>query len=339
MSDSNRSEQESLATQHERLASLESCEERIRALRDRECDREVEHMAAEAALHGATNRLQPGVDRQAAARIGHLLEVKRELQSRLQATGGYRGSGSTSAARTLDQLRAGHAALLAWLDAGSPRQPGAVARYGRIVMLLASIAILWAAIAIHPAFLLLLVVVVGPVSFAMSRGQDDEWRRVGARRRYDASGLADFGEWNEVSVRARAGELEALLDQVAPREAHRGREHPADTTDEAEASATRLADLDRRIAAELADVGLEAEAVEGEIGEWLRLAERAETSRRALDEVKSERRRVRDEALELREQLGRYLRSHGIKPTAHQDSAADIAARLGDLQRTPGGGR
>lgn len=339
MSDADRINEENLAEQHKRLASLESCEERIRDLRDRECDREVEHMAAEAALQGAANRLKPSIDREAAARIGQLLDNRRALEDRLRAVGGGRGGGRAGTTRTLDQLRAGHAALLAWLDAGRPEKPSAALGYVKVALLLASIAILWAAIAFHPAFLILLVVVVGPVSFALGRGQDNEWRRVGARRRYDTSGLAGFGEWNEKSVRARANELEALIVQAERGAAQNASEGRADEPEDAEALVARIADLNARVTAELADAGLAPEDTEGDTGEWLRLAARADGSRRALEEIKNERRRARDEAAELREQLGRYLSARGVKPTAHQDTSADIAERLDDLDESKGAGR
>lgn len=339
MSDAERGSEDSLATQHDRLASLQSCEERIRELRDRECDREVEHMAAEAAFHSATNRLHPRVDRLAAVRIGQLLENRHALQDRLRDVEAHRGNAGTGSGRTADQLRAAHAALLAWLDAGSPEQPGPAARYGKVVLLLASLGILWLSFAVHPAFLLLLVVILGPVSFAMGRGQDGQWRRVGAKRRYDGSGLADFGEWNEQSVRARADELETLMARKGDSAPSDVRGEPPQEPDNAETLAARIAELDHRVTAELGDAGLSPGDVEGELGEWLRLAARADGARRALEQVKRERRRLRDEAVELREQLGRYLRSRGIRPTAEQDTAADIAERLDDLHASRGNHR
>ena len=290
-------------------------------------------MAAEAAFNAATDRLRPRVDRESAVRIGQLLESRRLLGSRLEAdeAGGARGTG---AGRSADQLRAGHAALLAWLDAGTSEKPASSARLGQVALLLASIAILWAAIAVHLAFLILLVAVVGPVSFAMARGQDDEWRRVGARRRYQTSGLADFGEWDDASVRARAAELETLIAATAKRAPQAVHEDVGEAPSDGMSLAARITDLDRRVAAELAGAGLSPAATEGELGEWLRLAARADGSRHALEQVKEERRRLRDEAVELRDQLGQYLRSRGVRPTAHQDTSADIAERLEDLERS-----
>lgn len=331
MSNADNGTTEGLAEQRQRLASLASCEEQIRTLRDRECDLEVEHMAAQAALHSATNRLAPKIDPALASSIGHSLESRSELEERLRVAKESHGTAGLDPRRKRDQLRAGHAALLAWLEASEPREPGRVAGAAKLVMLAATIACVWAAIAIHPAFLLLLVVVVGPVSFAMARGQDDKWQRVGARRRFEASGLAELAEWNEHTVRARIAELESLL-------AHSGRNHPQTGDDasggealDAAALAARLADEDRQIASGLAAAGLTDEDTEGEIGHWLRLVARADRSRESLDRTKEARKRLRMEADEIRDQLGSYLHSRGVKPTAQQDTAADIAERLDSL--------
>lgn len=322
---------EELTEQRERLASLASCEERIRSLRDRECDLEVEHMAAQAALNSATSRLAPTIDPALASSIGHSLENRRDLEERLRMANEGHGTGRGGVDRKHDQLRAGHAALLAWLDASAPRESGRLARSAKFVLLAATIASLWAAFAIHPAFLVLLVVVIGPVSFAMARGQDDKWQRVGARRRFEASGLADPADWNEPSVRARAAELASLLARDPRDDSGANQDAPHDDARDAGALAARIDDEDRRIEAGLAAAGLTPEDTKGEMGEWLRLVARADRSLESLEHVRDARKRLRAEAAELRDQLGRYLNRQGVKPTAQQDTAAEIAERLDDL--------
>ncbi len=331
MTDANPGPDESLAGQRLRLASLESCEDRIRVLREQECDLEVEHMAAEAALHNATNRLQPDIDPTLASRIGRSLEHRRELEEGRRESGEENSHRSSGSSRRLDQLRAGHAALQVWLDASQPQEPGPVAHAAKAALLIATVATVWAAFAIHPAFLLLLVVVVGPVSFAMGRGQDADWRRVGARRRFAGSGLSDIATWDEDAVRARLLELETLLaetnrdspveDAVAP---HRD---PV----EAETVAVQVADEDARMASDLEAAGLTIDDTEGELGNWLRLVARADRSRESLERVKKERTHQRTEADALRDQLLRYLHGQGVRPTEHQDTAAAIAERLDRL--------
>jgi hypothetical protein len=325
---------ESLAGQRLRLASLEACDDRIRILREQECDLDVEHIAAEAALRSATRRLQPKIDPALALRIGRFLENRRALEESRRYANEDDGVRSAGSARRVDRLRAGHAALQAWLDASRPREPSAVTRAARIAFLIAVIAIVWAAFAIHLAFLLLLLVIVGPVSFVMGRGEDVEWRRVGARRRFEASGLADIAAWDENTVRARANELEAFLkvpdrnsttgDAVIPR---------ADLVD-AQAIAAQIAEEDVQIASDLRSAGLTLEDAQGELGDWLRLVARADRTRESLQRVKNERTRVREETAEIRDHLLRYLRSQGVKPLQQQDSVAAIAESLERLSRS-----
>ncbi len=228
-------------------------------------------------------------------------------------------------------MRAGRAALQAWLDASSPRESSAVARAAKVVLLIATIVTVWAAFAIHLAFLLLLVVVVGPVSFATGRGHDAEWRRVGARRRFAASGLADVATWDEESVRARVVELESLLaatDRDSPdKDADVAPRDPVD----AQAAAAQIAEEDEQIASDLAAAGLAIEDTEGETGNWLRLVARADRSRESLERVKSERKRLRADAAELRDKLLRYLQSQGESPMEQRDTAAAIAEGLDRL--------
>jgi hypothetical protein len=322
---------EGIARQRLRLASLESCEDRMRALREQECDLEVEHIAAQAALHSVASRLRPELDPLLASRLGRSLEHRRELEGKRRDAGTNHGAARAGSTREVDALRAGHAALAAWLDASRPRESGGVARAAKVALLIATIATVWAAFAIHLAFLLLLAVVVGPVSFAMGRSHDAEWRRVGARRRFDTSGLAALASWDEETVRARMAELEALLENADRDRPSADAGASLEDHGEAQALAAQIADADARIASDLAAAGLSTEDTRGEVGDWMRLLARADRSRDSLERVKSERKRLRAEATELRNQLVHYLRSQGVKPTEHQDTAAAIGERLDRL--------
>ena len=333
MTDTDQGRDESLAGQRLRLASLESCEDRIRSLREQECDLEVEHIAAEAATHSAANRPHPNIDSVLAVRIGRSLEQRRRLEEKHRKDGAEHGIRSTGGRRERDGLRAGHAALQAWLDASRPREPGAMAGAAKVALLIATVATVWAAIAIHPAFLLLLVVVVGPVSFAMGRGQDTDWRRVGARRRFAASGLADIGTWDEENVRGRLLELESLL-------AATDRDGPGNSADvvrvgpvDAQTLAARIAEEDEKIASDLVAAGLTMNDTQGETGNWLRLVARADRTRESLDRIKNDRKRLRAEAAELRSQLLRYLHSQGARPREQDDTVGAIAERLAHLSK------
>lgn len=319
---------DTLAGQRLRLASLEACEERMRTLREQECDLEVEHMAAAAALQAATKRLQPDIDGSLAARIGRVLEHRRELAERGGGLNPDSGLRSTAGTRQKDQLRAGVAALQAWLDASQPAAPGKVGRAAKITLLLATIVSVWAAISIHPAFLLLLLVVVGPVSFAMGRGQDSQWHRAGAKRRFEGAGLAAIATWDDASVKARMAELQSILDSAQRDSAP----VDADSIAPSHPGADQTVEDDGRLASLLEAAGLNMGDTTGDTGEWLRLVARAEGARESLELVKSERARLRGEAHALRDHLQRYLHSRGVKPTQQSDTAAAIAAQLDKLE-------
>jgi len=325
---------ESLAEQRLRVGSLESCEDRIRILRQQEGDLEVEHIAAQAALQSTTPRLQPKIDPVLASRIGGSLERRRELEERRRESNEDHSHRSPGGSRRVDQLRAGRAALQAWLDASRPQEAGPVVGAAKLALLIATIAAVWAAFAIHLAFLLLLVVVVGPVSFAMGRGHDAEWRRVGARRRFAASGLADIATWDEDSVRTRMVELESLLAATDRDGLDKDADIPARDPVDAQTMAAQIAEQDEQIASDLAAAGLTVDDMQGETENWLRLVARADRSRESLGRVKNERKRVRAEAAELRDHLLRYLQSRGVKPLQQQDTAAAIAESLDRLSRS-----
>lgn len=319
-----------LAAQRKRLRSLEACEEKLRELRDRESDLEVDHMAEEAALRSATARLEPAIDPALAARIGRALERRRELEE--GAGDGSVPGRSSDSGDGVDALRAGRAALELWLDDAGEKK-SRVSMAAKVTLLVATVVSIWAAIAVHPAFLVLLLVVIGPVSFAMGRGQDKDWRRVGARRRYEMSGLSGIPDWSEDTVRARMQELDELLAASGGADIHGPAGARRRDAIVAEDEAVRIAEADAAVAASLADAGLSADDIRGETGEWLRLVARADRSRRALEQVRSERSRVKSDAAELRDQLQQYLHGLGTKPTDQPDTSAEIAARLDRLSR------
>lgn len=325
---------ENLAGQRSRLSSLAACEDRIRDLREQENDLEIEHIAAQAALSSAAGKGKQELDPVLAKRIGHALALRHELEHGLCSADEFpttRGAGNS---RQVDRLRAGCAALQAWLDASRPRKPGPVVAATKIMLLIVTIVTIWAAIAIHPAFLLMLVVFVGPASFAMGRGQDMEWHRVAARRRFATSGLADFTTWTDESVQTRLVELQSMLDACALERAQADGDDSQPEPVDTEALTRRIADNNRQLASDLAAAGLTGEDVIGDTGKRLRLLGAAERAQESLHRVKSERQRLHGEAVELRDQLQSYLHSRGVKPTEIEDTAAAISRRLDSLSNS-----
>ncbi|TFH46599.1 MAG: hypothetical protein E4H01_09685 [Lysobacterales bacterium] len=263
------------------------------------------------------------------------MESRREIEQRQRDSKEQHGVRSTGKPRQVDRLRVGCAALRAWLDASQPREPGRVIGAAKITLLVATIATVWAAFAIHLAFLLLLVVVVGPVSFAMERGRDGEWHRIGAKRRFQGSGLADPVEWSDESVRERITELETLLVNAHRPSARLHGDAYRGSALDTQVEEHVVAEDDAQFASDLAAAGLTIEDTRGDRGEWLRLVARADRSRESLECVKNEGMRLRAEAAEHRDHLLRYLQSRGVRPTRLPDTAAAIAEGLGHLTEAP----
>ena len=325
---------ESLAGQRSRLSSLAACEDRIRDLREQENDLEVEHIAAQAALSSVAGKGKQDLDPVLAKRIGHALALRHELEHGLCSADAFPTTRRAENSRQVDRLRAGCAALQAWLDASRPRKPGPVVAATKIMLLVVTIVTIWAAIAIHPAFLLMLVVFVGPASFAMGRGQDMEWHRVAARRRFATSGLADFTTWTDESVRTRLAELQSMLEASALERMQADGDDPQPEPIDTEALTRRIADNNRQLASDLAGAGLTGEDMTGDTGKRLRLLAAAERAQESLHRVKSERQRLHGEAVELRDQLQSYLLSRGVKPTEIEDTAAAISRRLDSMSNS-----
>ena len=334
MSNTDPGRDESLAGQRLRLSALESCEDRLRGLRERENYLEVEHIAAQATLKSAAQKSRLDIDPALAMPIGHSLELRRELEERLCRADEIPTTRRAGSTRQGDRLRAACAALQAWLDATRPRKPAPVVAAAKIMLLVVTVLTVWAAIAMHPAFLLLLVVVIGPVSFAMGRGQDAEWNRVAARRRFATSGLADFDAWTDDGVRTRLAELESMLEADTLERARDDNDTCDSEPLDPEALTGQIAENNRQLASALAAAGLTIEDTEGDSGNWLRRLAGAERAQESLQRIKSERERLRGEAVDLRDQLQSYLHSQGVRPTELEDTAAAISRRLEGLTKS-----
>ena len=165
----------------------------------------------------------------------------------------------------------------------------------------------------------------------MWRGQDNEWRRLGARRRYDTTGLSPIHTWDDEHVRARRDELERTLaaDAVAPAET------PSETYSglEAERSelAARIAEADTQVARTLADAGLEPGNLDPALSHWLDLHARAERARLELERVRARRKSARGDAESIRDGLYRYLSRRGEAPADGRADSDAIAARIDRL--------
>lgn len=319
---------EKLSEQRKRLEALEHHEGELARLRDRENDLEVECIAAKAALGAAAAHAPAGIDAATATTIGLALAHRQMLADGLEGVerrlAGYSGKSDERRRR----LESGREALAMWLEKPARSAPDALQRGARVFLLVVTVAAVIAAIRVHPAFLLIVVVVSGPVSFLLWRGQDNEWRRLGARRRFDATGLAPIRSWTDEHVSARLRELEAALAEESVAPADVPSETYAALEQEKRTLSSQLAEADAHAREALAGAGLAPDDLDPELSRWLELHARAERARLELEQVQARRRSTRGDADEMRDGLYRYLSRRGEAPSDGRADTGAIAERI-----------
>ena len=198
-----REDESALAEQRERLAELRRRERDLRALRERQSACRTECIAAGVALRRQGGEA-PALDAAAARGIEAALERRHALEERLSRV-------HEGAREERDRLREARAALALWL--GEPRGGSRARAAGRMRKALFGVTLLVvaAALSVHLVLLVLLVPIAGAGSFLSWSGQDRAWRRMGARRRFDATRLAGPQCWEAAPVRERLAAIEALI--------------------------------------------------------------------------------------------------------------------------------
>ena len=226
------------STEGSKLLELRGHEERLRALRARRTDLEVERIVAGTELRAARAGSGPEVPGAAAGAVVDALDRLRRLESSHAARLAFIDTGARSHEDLLQRLQAGDDALAAWLGADRERAGAGGLRTAKRVLLLFCFAILALAVVVHLAFLVLLVPVGGAMSFLLWTGQDRAWRRMGARRRFESLRLEVPGIWTEDAVRARRHGLSLVTERVRERTSIPARED--DEAEEARLSADSI---------------------------------------------------------------------------------------------------
>ena len=312
-----------------KLAELRGHEERLEALRAKRTDLEVERIVARTALRAARIDSEPEVTGGDAAAIVDALDRIRRLESRSSARLATAGAGSHD--ELIARLRAGEEALGAWLDA--ERVEAGASSGGRIArqaLLLACLAIVALALAVHLAFLVLLVPVGGAMSFLLWTGQDRAWRRVGARRRFERLRLEAPAAWTADAVRERRRALARIAEQVRERASAPGSEgtaeEPVRPGADLDAARSELRDA-------LAAAGLDADRLDGPAEAALRAIARVHRAEQALKEVVEEMAGEREHADAIREPLYRDPARDAAAAPDGDASAGSLAAGMETLRR------
>ena len=311
-----------------KLAELRGHEERLEALRVRRTDLEVERIVAGTALRAARTGSGPETTGADAAAIVDALDRLRRLESQSSA---YLAAGARSRDELLERLRAGDEALGAWLDAD--RDDAGASTSGRIAkraLLVACLAIVALALAVHLAFLVLLVPVGGAMSFLLWTGQDRAWRRVGARRRFERLRLEAPAAWTEDAVHERRRALARIAEQVRERASAPGSEG---AVEEPERPGAGLDAARSELQDALAAAGLDADRIDGPAEAALRAIARVHRAEQALKEVVEEMAGEREHADAIREPLYRDLARDAAAAPDGDASAGSLAAGMENLRR------
>ena len=196
------------------LLELRAHEERLNALRARRIDLEVERIVAESELPAVRADSARDIPGASAGTVIDALDRLRRLESTRAAHVAFIDTGARSHEELLQRLQAGDDALGAWLGADREGAGAGGQRTAKRVLLLFCFAILALAVAVHLAFLVLLVPVGGAMSFLLWTGQDRAWRRMGARRRFESLRLEVPAAWTEDAVRERRDALSFVAERV-----------------------------------------------------------------------------------------------------------------------------
>ena len=313
-----------------KLAELRGREERLETLRARRTDLEVERIAAEVALRAARAGSSPDVPGAQADAVVQALDRLRRLESRHSAQRAYADAGVRSREELIERLRAGDDALGAWLEAGRADEGAAGRRIARRALLVACLAILALAFSVHLAFLVLLVPVGGAMSFLLWTGQDREWRRTGARRRFDRLRLEAPSAWTEDAVRERRRALALIAAQVRERASTPTVDAPdAEREDAPAALDAARSDLQDALAA----AGLDEGRLDASAEAALRAIARVHRAGQALHGVVAEAAGERDGAGAVRESLYRGLAREGEAAPNGDASTGALEAGMERLRR------
>lgn len=266
------------------------------------------------------------------ARIGELLVRRAELRDAV-ASFGKPKQPTVDRGRELSMLNEGIAALNLWLNPPAQDESKVAAHGARIVLLIIVALACWGAWVWHPILLALIIPVAAPIGLLLNRGDDKLWRRLGARRNFQRTGLDAPADWAIDPVQARhdalLAERSALESRIeADRNARAEREEALLHQDFAELQ-LELVETEQQLAAKSRRHGLELE--EDNAGfELFRDAARIAGERRRLKVLKRERTRLVDEESAIRDAVWRSLRDRGV---ITEDGAADRESLQLALQR------
>ena len=288
---------------HHQIDELIDLEERIARLRDRQAELEVERIDAGICQPPGGEADGRGIDGETAADVIEALDRVRGCE------GG--GSGAQPSERERRLHRAAVESLEEWLDIGKAPPRNRTLRWSEVAVAAAFIAIVGAAYFLHLAFLVVLL----PLS-AMSRvmwsGDDSQWLRIAARRRFEQTGFDPPNGWTEEAVTTRLGSIRGAMPAA-----------PAAAADPQDGKTIDEADHERlnsQLAATLSACGLIGEQLDPALEATLRILARSHLIERELERGGGRLKTLRDEEEAIRSTIYTYLRNSGLDLGGKTDS-------------------
>jgi hypothetical protein len=333
-----------LIEQHKWLEELRAHNEEVTVLTQRKCEQEVECIAADAALNSISTKQALDLDPTQGADLADTLHVKREIETELRALNLRVGEQAGTPTNELEQLKAGQDALKSWLNVPQAEGPQHVFKVVYIGVMIATLFVIWAAVVIHPILFLLLLGLGAVLAFLRSSEQNSTWIRLGAKRRFEDTGLGLSASWEEAKVRDRLAGLEAKIEAFT----HRDVTLTEPTDDEPGRIERLVEDLEQTtgyIDNILAKVGLNVDSLDVESEQGLELLATARRERQNLNHLNAKLKSVTAARETAQEALFMFLARQGEAPpggTADIDALSAgldrVASRvIGKPRRTSGG--
>lgn len=333
--DKSKLDQAALAEQRALLDQLATWEHELEVLKELESDLEVEKISAEVALQRVISRHGFDISPADAEAIARARGRKQELETAFQRVQDDQSPSSADLKAELERMRAGREALEAWRDAPETVSAWRRPRVANRVLIIACAAAVWAAIAIHPVYLVLLVPLVMAIGYFTFTGQDADWMRLGAVRRFQNTRLKPPSTWERDRVDGRITELNDATINIEQRlseiESSSGEapERDDNAASELALSMDLLAAADAYAAA-LAKAGIDAQSIEGDLSRWLDLTYETTRIGGELSQVKARRKSLSRQAEDTRDALFRFL---ALADEAPPEGRADTAALRAGLDR------
>jgi hypothetical protein len=318
-----------LIEQHKWLEELRVLNEEVTVFTQRKCGQEVESIAADAALNAISTKQTLDLDPTQEADLADALHVKREIETKLRALNQRVGEQAGIPTKELKQLKAGQDALKTWLNVPQTEWPQYVFKVVYMGVMVATLFVIWVAVVIHPILFLLLLGMGAVLAFLRSSEQNSTWIRLGAKRRFEDTGLELPESWEEGKVRDRLAGLEAKIEVFT----HRDGTLPEPTDDEPGRVERLVEDLEQtteHIDNILAKVGLNIDSLDAESEQRLELLATARRERQNLNHLNAKLKEVTAARDTAQEALFMFLARQGEAPPG---GAADLDALNAGLDR------